>query len=30
MQLDERKRMASDEEDYDGAKIIKIEMDKLR
>ena len=30
LQLEERKRMASLNEDYDAAKIIKMEIDKLR
>lgn len=29
-QLNERKNMASSNEDYEAAKIIKLEMDKLR
>jgi hypothetical protein len=30
MQLDERKRMATMNEDYDAAKIIKNEMEKMK
>lgn len=30
MQLNERKRMATMNEDYDAAKIIKLEIDKLK
>ena len=30
MQLDERKRMATANEDYDAAKVIKMEMEKLK
>jgi len=30
MQLEERKRMATMSEDYDAAKIIKLEIDKVR
>jgi hypothetical protein len=29
-QLHERKRLASMNEDYDAAKIIKVEIDKLK
>jgi hypothetical protein len=29
-QLEERKRMASMNEDYDAAKVIKLEIDKIR
>lgn len=29
-QLEERKRMATINEDYDAAKIIKLEIDKMR
>ena len=30
LQLEERKRMATMNEDYDSAKIIKMEIEKLR
>lgn len=30
MQLEERKRLATMNEDYDAAKVIKIEIDKLK
>lgn len=30
MQLDERKRLATMNEDYDAAKIIKMEIEKLK
>lgn len=30
MLLDQKKRMASDNEDYDGAKVLKNEMDKIK
>lgn len=29
-QLEDRKRMATMNEDYDAAKIIKLEIDKVR